>query len=325
MNKKTVVKMKVSSIIKKFNKTYSIIIIPNTKDNVKKLSIKAPLVKILFTLLVILSLSITVFINSSQKVSGEVKIEEVSNEALQQQLQNLSQIIVEQNKSLDLSNSQIETLKANDAVSKDKINKFTEMYTKISSNYISKTNRGSTTKSSSSKTISDLMELNSVVEELNKNFNVDEKLKLELEISSENLKKFVDAVPTLIPAYGKISSTFGIRNHPITKVDTAHKGVDIAASMGDPILAAASGVVEYSGYSKGYGNNVIIDHKNGYRTIYGHSSKLLVKKGELVKKGQTIALVGSTGVSTGPHLHFEIRIDNIAVDPTAYVDFSNVK
>jgi len=317
--------MKVSSIIKKFNKTYSIIIIPNTKDNVKKLSIKAPLVKILFTLLVILSLSITVFINSSQKVSGEVKIEEVSNEALQQQLQNLSQIIVEQNKSLDLSNSQIETLKANDAVSKDKINKFTEMYTKISSNYISKTNRGSTTKSSSSKTISDLMELNSVVEELNKNFNVDEKLKLELEISSENLKKFVDAVPTLIPAYGKISSTFGIRNHPITKVDTAHKGVDIAASMGDPILAAASGVVEYSGYSKGYGNNVIIDHKNGYRTIYGHSSKLLVKKGELVKKGQTIALVGSTGVSTGPHLHFEIRIDNIAVDPTAYVDFSNVK
>jgi len=263
-------------------------------------------------------------INSSQDVSGEDKTEEVSNEVLQQQIQTLSQIIAVQNKSMTLNKSQIEELKANDTASKEKINTFTKMYNDIASNYISKSSRGSPTKSSN-KAVLDLMELSSVVEELDSSFNVDAQLKAEQEITNKNLERFVDALPTLVPSPGRISSAFGMRNHPIAKVTKAHQGVDIAASSGDPILAAASGVVEFSGYSSGYGYHVIIDHKNGYRTIYGHSSKLLVKKGELVKKGQTIALVGSTGVSTGPHLHFEIRINNTPVDPTQYVDFSSAK
>lgn len=316
--------MKVPSIMKKLNKSYSVIIIPNNNDSVKNISLHAPFVKVLFTLLLILTLSTTVIIITRSEITGKSVAEDVSNEALQQQVQTLSQLVIEQNKSIALNKNQIIELKANDLAAKDKIQQFTKMYSEVAASYITKSNRGSTTLTSN-KSVLDLMELSSVVMELNRSFQTDEKLMSELEITEEKLARLVDAIPTLVPAFGKISSPFGMRNHPITKVNKAHTGVDISSSKGDPILAAASGVVEYSAYSNGYGYHVIIDHKNGYRTLYGHSSKLMVKKGELVKKGQTIALVGSTGVSTGPHLHFEIRIGNTPVDPTQYIDFSSTK
>jgi len=313
--------MKVSSIIKKLNKTYSIVIIPNNNDSIKKYSLKAPFVKMVLTLLLILSLSIVLLINLS-KASAEGKAEEVSKEALQQQVQTLSQIVVEQNQSLTTSNSQIEELKASDTANKSKINEFTKMYSELAKNYISKSSRGST-KESNNKSALDLIKLSNSIEELNKSFDADKQLMAELELSKGELERIVASIPTLVPAYGEVTSPFGIRKHPIKKVKKAHEGVDISSSKGDPILAAASGIVEYSGYNSGFGNHVIIDHKNGYRTIYAHSSKLLVKKGELVIKGQKIALVGSTGLSTGPHLHFEIRIGNTPVDPTQYIDFSS--
>jgi len=325
MNMKTVVylSMKVSNVIKKLNKTYSIVIIPNNNDSIKKYSLKAPLVKVLGTLLIIFFLSTTVFLLSSLKqVNGETETKEVSKEALQQQIQTLSQVIVEQNKSLMTSNSQIEGLKASDIANKGKLDEFAKLYTEITNNYISKSSRGSVTKSSNN-TALDLMKLSTMVEELNRSYNADAQLMAELEISKGKLQDIANAIPTLVPIYGKIASPFGMRKHPIKKVNKAHEGVDISCSKGDPILAAASGVVEYSGYNSGYGYHVIIDHKNGYRTLYAHSSKLLVKKGELVIKGKKIALVGSTGLSTGPHLHFEIRIGNTPVDPMQYIDFSS--
>ena len=116
-----------------------------------------------------------------------------------------------------------------------------------------------------------------------------------------------------------------MRIHPTTKKNAQHIGIDIAADTGDPILAAASGIVTSSGYMSGYGYAVVIDHQNGFKTLYGHASKLLVEKGEKVKKGQVIAKVGSTGRSTGPHLHFELQVNNKAVDPTKYMDFSSLK
>lgn len=326
MNMKTVVfiKMKVSRIFKKLNKSYSVVIIPNNNDSIKNFSIRLPFVKILFSLFFILLFSASVFFISIQKVNGEAKTKEISIEELQQQIQTLSQIVTTQNESLIMSKNQIGELTTNNIASKDKISQFTKLFTELTGNYISKTSRGSTTKSSN-KPVLDLMELSSAVEVLNTSFDIDEQLRAELQMSNEKLETFVDTIPTLVPAYGKISSPFGTRVHPISKVKKAHTGVDISSSKGDPILSAASGVVEYSDYSNGYGNHVIINHKNGYKTLYGHSSKLLVKKGDLVKKGQTIALVGSTGVSTGPHLHFEIRIDNIPVDPTEYIDLGSTK
>jgi murein DD-endopeptidase MepM/ murein hydrolase activator NlpD len=98
-----------------------------------------------------------------------------------------------------------------------------------------------------------------------------------------------------------------------------HEGIDITAATGTPIRAAASGTVIHSGWLGGYGNLVVIDHGNGLATAYAHASALLVGVGQQVSQGQTIALVGSTGNSSGPHLHFEVRVNGVAVDPLLYL------
>lgn len=115
------------------------------------------------------------------------------------------------------------------------------------------------------------------------------------------------------PTSGVVTSPFGPR------WGTFHKGIDIGAPMGNPIVAAANGTVFFSGEMSGYGNVILIDHGNGLVTLYGHQSQLIAGVGQKVSRGQTIGLVGSTGNSTGPHLHFEVRINGIAVDPLPYL------
>jgi len=121
------------------------------------------------------------------------------------------------------------------------------------------------------------------------------------------------------PVEGQISSLYGDRKDPFTGKNRRHNGLDIAAPAGTSVSAAAAGTVSYSGWKPGYGNIVIIEHGNGYETRYAHNSDTLVRKGETVTAGQSIATVGSTGRSTGPHLHFEVRKDNSPVDPRGYL------
>ncbi len=116
----------------------------------------------------------------------------------------------------------------------------------------------------------------------------------------------------------RITSPYGNRVHPIFKTVKYHSGIDIGAASGTNILAAADGVVITATYSSSYGNYVVISHGSGITTLYAHSSKLLVKKGDTVKRGQTIALVGSTGYATGPHLHFEVSVNGSRVNPMNY-------
>lgn len=118
-----------------------------------------------------------------------------------------------------------------------------------------------------------------------------------------------------VPEWTRISSPFGTRLHPILKVNKFHSGVDIAAPNGTPVLAANDGTVIMAEYNGGYGNCIVINHGGGIATLYGHNSKLLVKKGDTVKRGQQIAKVGSTGTSTGPHVHFEVKEDGKQVNP----------
>jgi murein DD-endopeptidase MepM/ murein hydrolase activator NlpD len=115
------------------------------------------------------------------------------------------------------------------------------------------------------------------------------------------------------PASGVVTSGFGWR------WGRMHEGLDIAASYGAPISAASSGTVIYAGWMGGYGNLVVIDHGGGLATAYGHQSSIAVSSGSQVSQGQTIGYVGSTGHSTGPHLHFEVRVNGAAVDPMGYL------
>lgn len=118
-----------------------------------------------------------------------------------------------------------------------------------------------------------------------------------------------------VPSSGRITSPFGMRRHPILKKMKMHTGIDIDADKGDSIVAAGKGTVIIAKYQNGYGNTVVIDHGGGISTLYAHCSKLLVKVGDEVKAGQVIAKVGSTGLSTGPHLHFEVRKDGKPRNP----------
>ena len=121
------------------------------------------------------------------------------------------------------------------------------------------------------------------------------------------------------PVNGEITSPFGWRVHPIWGTQIFHAGLDIGADYGDPVHAADSGTVVFAGWMGGYGNAVMIDHGGGMVTLYGHNSSITVGEGEQVSKGQTIALAGSTGNSTGPHCHFEVRIHGEVVSPLQYL------
>ena len=158
------------------------------------------------------------------------------------------------------------------------------------------------------------------IEELNKDM---EALEEEIEEAIRNSTgEYVGGSFTWpCPGYSRISSPFGYRTHPITgEKDKLHKGVDLAAAKNTPILAANSGKVTsaYNYENGSYGKYVIIDHGGGYVTLYAHCNEVLVKKGDVVTKGQQIAKVGTTGSSTGNHLHFEIRIGDKVVDPMDY-------
>lgn len=127
-----------------------------------------------------------------------------------------------------------------------------------------------------------------------------------------------EALPTpwQAPVEGRVTSNFGVRTDPLNGQQRAHHGIDIAAPRGTPIGAAAGGTVVFVGKRGGYGNTVIIEQTDGKQTLYAHADQLLVNIGEIVQAGQPIATVGSTGRSTGPHLHFEVRENGQPIDPT---------
>lgn len=122
-----------------------------------------------------------------------------------------------------------------------------------------------------------------------------------------------------VPGYSRISSPFGYRIHPVLGTKKLHTGIDIPAPTGTPAVAVASGTVIYSGVQGSYGNTVMIRHDNGLVSLYAHNSSLVVKVGDRVKKGQVVTKIGSTGRSTGPHLHFEIRVNGTPQNPLNYL------
>ena len=152
-----------------------------------------------------------------------------------------------------------------------------------------------------------------------------EQLQKELQANQEELGNLMTAgglalpgstTPSLWPARGDVSSPFGLRWNG----SDFHPGIDIANDMGTPIVATADGTVVTAGWNAGgYGNMVDIDHGNGVLTRYGHAMQVVVTQGQYVRRGQVIAYMGSTGYSTGPHVHYEVRINGRPVNPISYL------
>ncbi|MEO8189412.1 MAG: peptidoglycan DD-metalloendopeptidase family protein [Acidobacteriota bacterium] len=140
-----------------------------------------------------------------------------------------------------------------------------------------------------------------------------------LERQFERRDALVSAMPTVAPVHGLLNSGFGSRRDPITGQGAFHPGLDISTRRREPVLATASGTVIKSGWAGDYGNAVEIDHGNGFRTVYGHLDAMLVRQGQRVSRGERVGLVGSTGRSTGPHLHYEVRQGDRLLNPLEYI------
>lgn len=136
------------------------------------------------------------------------------------------------------------------------------------------------------------------------------------EVSSENLS-------FALPTEGQVTSHFGMRKNPVAHGHSHHDGMDFAMPIGTPIKAAEDGKVVHSGPKGGYGHTVVLDHGNGYTSLYAHQSKTLLQEGAVVKKGEVIGLSGNSGRSTGPHLHFEVRKGDQPIDPKGFLEKGN--
>jgi murein DD-endopeptidase MepM/ murein hydrolase activator NlpD len=146
-----------------------------------------------------------------------------------------------------------------------------------------------------------------------------EQLEKTLGALRSELEGLIASIPSSLPANGRVSSGVGPRLSPWTGKVEFHAGLDIPNPIGTPVYAPADGVVEFVGESNGNGRTVILGHVQGITTLYAHLSKAHVKEGERVRKGQQIANVGSTGNSTSPHLHYEVRVNGVPIDPRRHL------
>lgn len=164
-----------------------------------------------------------------------------------------------------------------------------------------------------------IKKMHSDLENLQVEAAVQEASFVELKEFLEDKKSLLASTPSIWPVRGWLTSGFGRRISPFTGRRKMHDGLDIASRIGTPIVAPADGRVTYVGVERGYGKILVVDHGYGVITRYGHNSKIFVKVREKIKRGQKIAAVGNTGRSTGPHLHYEVRVNGVPVNPKNYI------
>jgi murein DD-endopeptidase MepM/ murein hydrolase activator NlpD len=157
------------------------------------------------------------------------------------------------------------------------------------------------------------------LDELARECAVRERTLQELLIFFDTKNDLLDATPSVWPARGFLSSGFGFRRDPFTHRIKMHEGLDIANKAGTSVFAAADGIAVFCGFESGYGRLITIDHGYGYKTRYGHLDSILINMGDKVQKGEKIGTIGCTGRCTGPHLHYEVRVNDVPVNPKRYV------
>lgn len=165
-----------------------------------------------------------------------------------------------------------------------------------------------------------LKRLNSYVDQINAKLELEKNNYSEVEKTLELNEQLYNAIPAIVPIDGRVTDSFGLRMHPILKIRRMHTGTDFVANVGTSVYAPGGGVVSFVGRRGGYGITLEIDHGFGYKTVYAHLSKILVKKGQKITRGDLIAESGNTGkLSTGPHLHYEVRHNGIALNPKNFM------
>jgi murein DD-endopeptidase MepM/ murein hydrolase activator NlpD len=165
----------------------------------------------------------------------------------------------------------------------------------------------------------DYAKLSIRVDQVSKVANLREQGVIELWELLQDRSALLAATPSTKPVQGWYTSRFGYRISPFTEKPLMHEGLDIAAAPGTPVFTTADGTVTFAGYDPGYGKLVVIDHGYGVETRYGHNSEVFVSSGQKVRHGERISAVGSTGRSTGPHVHYEVRVNGQPVDPLNYI------
>lgn len=298
----------------KSDKYLSIMFVPHSTNEIKTIRISSLRSKLYILTAIVLTLVIGFALYLASLIHTNNKLKIALDEAINE---NKAQA-----KLLAENADQISAMLKREEEYIKNISEFSEKYKQMTEEYLDNNmesvtaSRGSTSRSF----IDDVSQLKEILENLRKISDSDDGIVNRLSESEKKLQSYIEYFPTLWPTDGRISSPFGYRSDPINSLEKKHEGIDIAAPYGADIRAAANGKVIFSGTNGNYGKCIIINHNNGITTLYAHASSLLVKEGETVKKGDVIAKVGSTGKSTGPHLHFEVRINGTPDDPTKYLD-----
>lgn len=305
--------------VKKTEKKYlSIVLVPHSSSHVRVFKFTSFYAKVVACVVLLSAVSIGSGLYISKMLD--------ENKALKQNINDLYSTNTDQRKLIEEKTGEVEQLKKDSAIFSeivnDKIEIITESFNQITDDYLEE--RSTKTNRSGDRTevafTSDMRSLKDDLDSLISLYSRTEQPKADLSSAEAKIDAFMETVPTLWPASGRITDKFGYRKDPFTKRKKFHSGLDIGANYGSKIKAAASGKVIFAEHTGGTGKTVKISHARGITTLYGHASSILVEEGQIVKKGDVIAKVGSSGRSTGPHLHFEVLLYGTAVDPLQYLD-----
>lgn len=300
---------------RKERKYWSILLVPHSTNEVKVLKISSVRYKLFTLCSIILTAIVCSGLFASYIIYQNKNLENDLTKALSDytyQIQ-LTKESFEKINALKTENSELKAIASN----------FDSMYTHITESYIDSREQSVTAsrgERNDRSFVNDVGKLRSILDSLAEINKTDPSIVSNLSETEDKLKTYMDSVPTFWPTGGRISSYFGSRDDPFNFTEKFHQGIDIACDYGQSIKASANGKVIYSDWYNNYGKTVIIDHGYGLTTLYSHCSSLLVEVGKTVKKGDNIAKVGSTGRSTGNHLHFEVQVNGTPVNPIEYLD-----
>ncbi|KHO62105.1 metalloendopeptidase [Thermoanaerobacter sp. YS13] len=299
---------------KKKKKYLNIMIIPNSNQQIKSFKISIPLIKtvaiVAFSIIMAATASLVYFGKTTTYLYTVIAEKD-------KKIEQLTSVKEEQDK-------KIATLDRNAQLVSERIKGLNELEEKVRRMVglsTPATSRGSVSRDSRSDT--NISYDNETTAELIS--QIDQKTQSLQDLISKVAARldYLNSIPSAYPVYGTITSPFGMRKSPFGYGTEFHPGIDISVPVGTPVKAAGKGVVTYAGWLTGYGNAVIIDHGYGIESVYGHNSEILVKVGQSVKRGDIIAKSGNTGRSTGPHVHFEVRVNGNPVDPMKYLAKGN--